>query len=75
MSEEMSLEAREKQVAELIKDNDHLNKVIDADNIRLGEIETLLESVNEHAETCSVFIYDDKGCTCYYEKIREYLGE
>lgn len=42
---------------------------------KIDKLETLLKSVNEHAETCSIFIYNEKGCTCYYEKIREYLND
>ena len=30
-----------------------------------------LSLVNEHAETCAIFIRDNRCCTCFYEKIKK----
>lgn len=32
-----------------------------------------LISVNDHAESCAIFIYNEKGCTCFYEKAQQAL--
>ena len=46
------------------------NEKLEAENKILKDA---LESVNDHAETCSIFVYDEKGCTCFYEKILKIL--
>ena len=37
----------------------------------LKEKDDLLALVNDHAETCAIFIYDERPCTCFFEKIQE----
>lgn len=54
-----------KVIADHISDLEKQNKLM----------RKLLKSVNDHAETCSIFIYNDKGCTCYYENIQEFKEE
>lgn len=31
----------------------------------------LAESINEHAETCAIFIFDDRECNCFLKKVHE----
>lgn len=47
---------------------------------RIGELEQennimreTLSLVNDHAESCAMFIYDARGCTCFYERTQQAL--
>lgn len=32
-----------------------------------------LKKVNDHAESCALFIYDKRGCTCFYKDTNKAL--
>lgn len=39
---------------------------------KLNEANEVIDSIHDHAESCSIFIYDDRGCTCHFDKVEEY---
>ncbi len=34
-----------------------------------------LDTVNDHADSCHIFIFDETNCTCFYEKAVQALKE
>jgi hypothetical protein len=44
-------------------------------NIEIAKLRKLVESVNEHAETCNIFVMNGDMCTCFYKKIEDFKNE
>lgn len=41
----------------------------------IAKLKEVLELVNEHAETCAIFIWDGRACNCYLPKLENALKE
>jgi regulator of replication initiation timing len=84
--EKTSLEYLVDENKKLKAENEKLKKEIEkwkeACSVGIGRVKlenekfrSALELVNDHAETCSIFVYDEKGCTCFYDKIKKVLDD
>lgn len=51
---------------------DILEEKLEQETKRRKEAEKVALSFNDHLETCSIFIYDDKGCNCGYQGALKY---
>lgn len=58
--------------AESINILERQNKNLQAE---IKELKRQLSLVNDHAESCAIFVMDDKDCNCFYGKIEEVSDE
>lgn len=76
LEQQSKLNEKDERIKELEKDICD-TATIEALRYR-GEIQKLaaaLELVDDHAESCAIFVYNGSGCTCFYEKINEIKGK